>query len=45
MMLWFIPKITHVTDPLAAVQVKDLPAELAAAPSAAVTPVISAGEY
>ena len=45
MMLWFIPKITHVADPLATVQDKDLPAELAAAPSAAVTPVISAGAY
>ena len=45
MVLWFIPKITHVADPLEAVHVRDLPAELADAPSAAETPVISAGEY
>ena len=44
-MLWFNPKITHNADPLATVQVIDLPAELAAAPIAAVTPLISVAEY
>jgi hypothetical protein len=45
MVLWFKPKITHIADPAAFVQVMDLPAELAAEPIEAVTPLISVDEY